>query len=70
MRVSKTTFVCEALQQLSSLKYGYRSVVAGCVDELHRQGWECDTPDPELIDEIISEVRKVRKVWESERSTQ
>jgi hypothetical protein len=46
MRVSKTTFVCEALQQLSSLKYGYRFVVADCVDELHRQGWKCDTPRP------------------------
>lgn len=67
MRVSKTTFVREALQQLSSLKYGYRFMVAGCVDGLHRQGWECDTPDLELIDEIISGMRKV---CESERSTQ
>ena len=67
MRVSKTTFVREALQQLSSLKYGYRFMVVGCVDGLHRQGWECDTPDPELIDEIISDMRKV---CESERSTQ
>ena len=67
MRVSKTAFVCEALHQLSSLKYGYRFVVVGCVDRLHRQGLECDTPDPELIDEIISEMRKV---CESERSTQ
>ena len=67
MRVSKTTFVREALQQLFSLKYGYRFMVVGCVDGLHRQGLECDTPDPELIDEIISEMRKV---CESERSTQ
>ena len=67
MSVSKTTFVREALQQLSSLKYGYRFMVAGCVDGLHRQGLECDTPDPELIDEIISEMCKV---CEFERSTQ
>ena len=67
MRVSKTAFVCEALQQLSGLKYGYRFVVAGCVDGLHRQGLECDTPDPELIDEIISDMRKVCR---SGRSTQ
>ena len=60
MKVSKETFVMMACRELSSLKYGYRWTVLGCISAMkENKGIECDTPDDELCDAILEAMRKI-----------
>lgn len=60
MKVSKETFVMMACRDLSSLKYGYRWTVMGCISAMREnKGIECDTPDDELCDAILEVMKKI-----------
>lgn len=60
MKVSKETFVMMACRELSSLKYGYRWTVMGCISAMREnKGIECDTPDDELCDAILEVMKKI-----------
>ena len=49
-----------ACRELSSLKYGYRWTVMGCISAMREnKGIECDTPDDELCDAILEVMKKI-----------